>query len=159
MTTEEKFNQLKREGLQILELYNDYKGVDTSKWKIELNNTKHFIGLCKYKLKTIYLSKPYLELNSIEIMRDTLLHEIAHIFNPRDGHGSNFKHTCHTLGCCGFSNCKDKELKSPEGKYKYKCISCGRIASKHRKYTKYHSCGKCSNVFDEKYLLKEIKGE
>lgn len=160
MTTEEKFELLKKEGLEILKKYHIDGILDLKNYKIEMHRKKNSLGTCNPSKKVIWLSKLFLEVNSIETMRDVLLHEIAHALTPKDGHGKLFKEAAKMLGCnknnLGYFN--NTEHNAPKGKYVYECINCHKIAYFHRKLKNRHSCGWCSKSFDEKYLLKEVKG-
>jgi hypothetical protein len=47
-------------------------------WSFRLNRSKVNMGLCKYGPKAIELSTYFVGRNSLEVVQDTLLHEIAH---------------------------------------------------------------------------------
>lgn len=49
-------------------------------WRFEWDGALTRCGYCRYSDKIISLSKPYAELNDIEHVRNTILHEIAHAF-------------------------------------------------------------------------------
>lgn len=56
-------------------------------WKFKFSNALTRLGSCSYRTNIIYLSKPLTEVNPIEVMRNTILHEIAHALV-----GSKHKH-------------------------------------------------------------------
>lgn len=56
-------------------------------WKFKFSHAVKRLGACSYTTKTILLSKPLTEVNSIKVIRNTILHEIAHALV-----GSKHKH-------------------------------------------------------------------
>jgi hypothetical protein len=53
-------------------------------WRFQWNHSKKRIGLCCYRNKTIQLSLTYAaNVADPEFLRNTLLHEIAHVLTPR----------------------------------------------------------------------------
>ena len=48
------------------------------KWKFKFNDSKMYIGLCNYKIKTIFLSNKYYKKLSNYDVRHVLLHEVTH---------------------------------------------------------------------------------
>ena len=142
-------------------------------WKFRWHNKKVSLGTCNYTNKWILLSKWYVELNTEDEVKDTILHEIAHALayqrhgRAGHGHGRIWKSICREIGARPERCSKDK-LNRPKNHYKYIDTCCGRTYKKHRlrKNIKY-SCPKChSPVFvskREKYeyecagkLLKSI---
>lgn len=55
-------------------------------WNFAFSNAKTQVGLCSYRRKTIYVSKHFAKLNNVEVIEQTLLHEIAHAL-VGSGHG------------------------------------------------------------------------
>ena len=47
-------------------------------WVFRWQNKKRSLGTCSYNWREIRLSKWYVELNDIDDVKDTILHEIAH---------------------------------------------------------------------------------
>jgi len=66
-------------------------------------------GNCNWKEKTIKLQPTFVKLNSYEIVRNTILHEIAHALKPRHGHNKFWKRTAENIGCNG-TRCYGKEV-------------------------------------------------
>lgn len=61
-------------------------------------------GICKFDKKQVVIARCFLEsrFNSCSEIRDTLLHEIAHIIaGPRAGHGPGWQNVARILGCSG----------------------------------------------------------
>src|SRR5689334_13851065 len=68
-------------------------------WSFRFNRSKVNMGLCKYGPRTIELSVFFVERNSDEAIRDTLLHEVAHALAGRAaGHGPLWKAMCVRVG-------------------------------------------------------------
>jgi hypothetical protein len=70
-------------------------------------------GQIRYGVKQIGISKPLAELNTIECMLLTVIHEIAHALNKMDGHGNNWKKTCVDLGGNGERCYNSNEINMP----------------------------------------------
>jgi predicted SprT family Zn-dependent metalloprotease len=65
-------------------------------------NSERTLGQCNYKNKLIRLSKNYVLRNSEELVKDTILHELAHAFNwhiyKGKGHGKSWRFCCVQVG-------------------------------------------------------------
>lgn len=73
-----------------------------SGWKFDWMRAKAKLGMCRYFLKTIYLSKPVTMVNGEESVRDTILHEIAHaLVGPGHNHNHVWKAKAISIGCNG----------------------------------------------------------
>lgn len=122
-----------------------------SDWKFSLGNASKQFGVCKYKEKTITLSKKLVELNNEEQVVDTILHEIAHALCPKQHHNEVWRQTAISIGCNGQRTYSNEEVVMPDKKYKATCPTCGRIIKRYKKSK--ISCGKCSRTFDLKHLF------
>jgi len=68
-------------------------------WSFSFNRSRVNMGVCKYGPRTIELSTFFVERNTDEAIRDTLLHEIAHAVAGRGaGHGPPWKAMCLRVG-------------------------------------------------------------
>ena len=78
-----------------------YKARDLG-YKFEWMNRKRTLGLCNYRQKQILLSEDYVYNNNVELIKDTILHELAHAFDwevyKKAGHGRTWKHICVQIG-------------------------------------------------------------
>jgi predicted SprT family Zn-dependent metalloprotease len=67
-------------------------------------NRKRTLGLCNYSKKQILLSEDYVFNNNVELVKDTILHELAHAFSYHiygsRGHGHNqyWRSVCVQIG-------------------------------------------------------------
>jgi hypothetical protein len=88
----------------------------TFKW----THGKRTAGFCSYRVKTIGISKPIAELNTIEEMLLTVTHEIAHALKPLDGHHREWKNKCIEIGGDGKTCYSSKEKLQPKKWVLYK---------------------------------------
>lgn len=72
----------------------------------------------------IYISYPYAVQNTWELVRKTVLHEIAHAIRPWHNHDKLWEYTCISIGGDGrqYASLKD----ALPGKYKAVCPICGK---------------------------------
>lgn len=126
-------------------------------WAFGFNNAKRTFGICNFTRKRIELSKPLTELNDVEKVKDTILHEIAHALTPGHGHDSVWKRKALEIGSNGDRCFSSKVVKTPESKYIADCVGCNRTFKKHRTPKKSQSCGICSGgSYDPRYKLNWI---
>lgn len=77
------------------------KHLDDS-WTLAFNSKLTALGQCNYTQKKILLSKPLTEVNNEQILREVVLHEIAHALTPSwAGHNSVWKEKCIEIGGTG----------------------------------------------------------
>lgn len=112
-------------------------------WRFAFNRRKQSMGLCVYDRHTIELSLHFVERNSKEEIRDTILHEIAHaLVGPKHGHDKVWKAKCVEIGArpvrCG-------EADMPEGRWQARCGGCGKKYDRHKrpKRTRGWFCRAC----------------
>jgi predicted SprT family Zn-dependent metalloprotease len=120
-------------------------------WTFVFDRSKVRFGKCDYRRKQISLSRHLLELNGEAEVRDTILHEIAHALAPRGaGHGPAWQAVALSIGCNG-QRCYGREVARPAPKYTGTCPVCRRVIYRHRRTV--IACGKCSDVFDPRFLF------
>lgn len=103
-------------------------------WSVCLDNAKRRFGQCRYRVKEISLSRPLIEINKPERVKDTILHEIAHaLVGPGNGHNSVWKAKCIEVGCAPVRCYTSKNTTIVEGRYKAICTECGMVHYRHRK--------------------------
>jgi predicted SprT family Zn-dependent metalloprotease len=92
--------------------------------------TTHFLG---GQCTRIALSRPITVLNSEEQVRDTILHEIAHVkAGLKAGHGRMWKLTAMLIGARPEPCCSDGTV-LPTGRYYAVCPVCAQELNKYRK--------------------------
>lgn len=71
-------------------------------WHFEYNNAVRSFGICCYRKKTIYLSRPLTERCANKDVEDTILHEIAHAeVGPGHHHDIVWRSRALAIGCNG----------------------------------------------------------
>jgi predicted SprT family Zn-dependent metalloprotease len=103
-----------------------------SGWSFGFNRSKVNMGLCRYGLRSVELSAHFVERNSEEAVRDTLLHEIAHALAGRGaGHGPLWKAMCLRVGA--RPERLSFEAVMPLGRWRAVCGGCGALHDRHRR--------------------------
>ncbi len=114
-------------------------------WQVGFIKAKRTCGLCDYTTKTVSLGLPYIARNPDDMIRNTILHEIAHaLAGWQAGHGPKWKAVCRQVGC--NPERLNKVATMPVGAWRANCPGCDRLYSKHRhtpdpRRTSY--CPKC----------------
>lgn len=133
-------------------------GIWESGWRFKFNNHLRSFGVCSYGDKTIQLSKRITELNDIDEVKDTILHEIAHaIAGFKAHHGHTWKMVCIHIGAKPERCYDSDDIKTPELKYFAVCGGCGEIYEKARiKLKEVKRACKCQSHknWDDKILLE-----
>jgi predicted SprT family Zn-dependent metalloprotease len=113
-------------------------------WSFRFNRSRVNLGLCLYGLRVIELSAHFVERNPPDLVRDTLLHEIAHGLAGRAaGHGPAWKAMCLRVGARPERLSFEADM--PEGRWQARCGSCGMVHHKHRRPKRMTGwyCGRC----------------
>lgn len=114
------------------------------------DESRKHLGFCSTRrdrsslkiLSTIYISYPYAVQNTWELVRKTVLHEIAHAIRPWHNHDDLWQYTCISIGGDGMKYASLKE--ALPAKYMAVCPVCGRHLFSHSKTGRatYHvKCG------------------
>lgn len=128
-----------------------------SHWRFEFNTRKRALGICKHGLNVIGLSSYLLPSMSTDIVRNTILHEIAHALVGR-GHGHDYVWRAKALeiGCDG-ERCASIELEENTlAKYSAQCSECGYVHNRHRRPKRESSCN-CIGYFDPNRTLTFVQ--
>ena len=131
-------------------------------WELRLSQQKRHLGYCKPMKKIISVSLAYMERNPFHIIKDTLLHEIAHaihfIETGKMGHDNGWKEVAKRVGCAPVRCASLEGLAVPEGKYRGECRHCGKNVQFYRQVKRRYSCSDCSpKCFDPKFELVILK--
>jgi predicted SprT family Zn-dependent metalloprotease len=105
-------------------------GLRDDGWDFVFDNAKGRCGVCKFKSRTIGLSRHYVRLNADqpEEIRDTILHEIAHaIAGPGAGHGREWKLIAMSVGARPIRCAPMSVVMPPRRAFKWfaTCNACG----------------------------------
>lgn len=119
----------------------------------------HFLGgVCHL----IELSGPLVELNAADLVRNTILHEIAHAkAGVHAGHGYEWKRVAQAIGCTGDRCCPPDVVKVP-GKYIAKCPGCGDVRHAYRlpkRNGRFACAACCKGVYNSQFAFyySEVK--
>ena len=100
-------------------------------WAVGLNRNVRRMGVCRYRHKRIELSEPYVRLNDLDEVTDTIKHEIAHaLVGPGRGHGPEWQAMAKKLGCTPRAT---GDAAMPLGKWRAVCGGCGDHFHRHRR--------------------------
>jgi predicted SprT family Zn-dependent metalloprotease len=101
-------------------------------WSFAFNRRKTQMGLCLYGVRAVELSTHFVERNGPEVVRETLLHEIAHALAGRAaGHGPDWKAVCRRVGA--LPERLSWEADMPVGRWQAVCGGCGMLHHRHRR--------------------------
>jgi predicted SprT family Zn-dependent metalloprotease len=100
-------------------------------WSFAFNRRKRAMGYCYYGRKVIELSVHFVARNPDVVVRDTLLHEIAHaLIGPEHGHDEAWKQKCREVGARPE---RFGHADMPPGRWQACCGSCGKHFHRHRR--------------------------
>jgi predicted SprT family Zn-dependent metalloprotease len=103
-------------------------------WRFQFDQSKRRLGTCNYDLKLITLSQPLTELNPETIIRNTILHEIAHVIAGYEArHGKLWKMIAQSVGARPERCTNADSVQLPKGRYIGVCPDCGAEFSLYRK--------------------------
>jgi hypothetical protein len=144
-------------------------GIVEQGWRFEFDNAKRRFGCCKYGSRRITLSLYLTELNNIDEVKNTILHEIAHALCPRQGHNSVWKRKAIEIGCSGDRCYSSDKVETVKGNYihsKLECIVDAREFKDKMRVSKPHKNGSTHYVipktlknvhfFDKQLVNQEI---
>lgn len=132
-------------------------------WKFRWLKSGRVFGVCHHKEKIIGLSHKIVEMNKIEDVKDTILHEIAHaLVGKKNGHNKIWQTKCVELGIKP-ERCYDTDKIKIPYNYIYECPNC-KHKSKSLRYREQIACRKCCDTYNKgkwssKFIfkMKEVK--
>lgn len=100
-------------------------------WTFSWMKRARTLGLCKYRTRQILLSESYVDLNDVDHVEQTILHEIAHALTPGARHGAEWVAKARELG---VRNPKSKcQANIEKGRWRALCVNCGKLYDRHRR--------------------------
>lgn len=99
-------------------------------WVFEFDRARTRLGQCRYGSRTITLSAPLVIRNSESVVRNTILHEIAHALVPGDHHGDRWRAKALEIGCTG-ERCFGSDVVTPTKRRIGRCPGCGLETRRH----------------------------
>ena len=129
------------------------------RWKFKWDKATSRFGSCCNSSKTLTLSRKLTELNNIQDVMDTILHEIAHALDYEErgtsNHDKNWVKIAKSIGCDGI-RCYGRHVitpPKPPNKWIASCSNCDYTTLKAR-YS-VNACGKCCKKYNNgKYTKK-----
>ena len=129
-----------------------------SDWELRFSNQKRHLGYCRPRKRIISVSLAFMETNSFPVMKDTLLHEIAHALHHQEtgktNHNNGWKEFALKVGCEPKRCATGEGLNMPQGKYVGVCPVCKKITHFYRRVRRSYSCNHCTKSYNPLYKLK-----
>lgn len=125
-------------------------------WRVEWDNAKRRAGLCSFRRTVISLSRPVTAIHTVEKVRDTILHEIAHaLVGSRHGHDRTWKLKAIEIGAKP-ERCYNAAEGQVPGNYKSTCPNCGTNREAYKKPCGKHFCVPCYRKTYVRYFVTWI---
>jgi predicted SprT family Zn-dependent metalloprotease len=138
------------------------KEASLSDWSFCFDRAKKRFGQCNYARKIISLSRHLVELNSESVVKDVIIHEIAHaIAGHKAGHGKKWKTCVEKMGGVAERCYNAENVKTPTLKYTLFCRNCETKMQRQKRPGLFHglACKACCKAhnngkFSRKFLLE-----
>ena len=138
-----------------LELMGNH-GLLRAGWGFAFDNAQQRFGQCNFRTQMITISAPLTSLNEEVVVRDTILHEIAHALTPGQGHNIKWKLKAQEIGA-NPKRCYDSaKVAKPAAPLVANCPTCGKEYDRHRMPRGRRYCKPCKRRFgrfDERSIL------
>lgn len=122
-------------------------------WTVALDRAKTRAGATHFRRRRITLSGPLTRAHDEPLVRDTILHEVAHaLVGPAHGHDRVWKAKAREIGASDqrcFSSEAARELAPFIG-----TCPAGHEVRRHRRPTRLTACAECSASFDPRHLFE-----
>lgn len=112
-------------------------------WTFRFSRGRRTCGQCWIESKRIELSEPVARVNGEEVVRQIVLHEIAHAITGKREHSQEWKEVATAIGCTLASG-EMPIPTAPVGKWRYWCANCRTVVYRYRRPRKEQICGRCS---------------
>jgi len=128
-----------------------------SRWSFHFDRAKVRFGLCNFRDRVISLSRHLTELNHEAVIKNTLLHEIAHaLVGLKHAHDKVWQAKAIEIGCDGARRYNAASINTPKLKYSATCASCQKIYQAQR-VRKHVACGLCCKTHNQGKFSKKFK--
>ena len=128
-------------------------------WSYEFDRARNRLGQCDYGRRMLSFSRPYVEANEVEIMQNTVLHEIAHaLVGAGEGHNEIWEAKAIYVGAKPERCNSDPRIIKPIGPYVFNCKCGSHYFHKLGMYGRELKCKKCDvvNIVCAYYDVDEI---
>lgn len=98
-------------------------------------NFKKNIVTNKYDPTLISISRYHIQLNDENEVKETILHEIAHVlrgWEQKHAHDWRWRIIAKQIGCSGNRTADEKITNFVQGRFQAKCPTCGKVYHRHR---------------------------
>lgn len=123
-------------------------------WIVVFDNAKTRKGQTRFLAQEISLSAPITEINPVEQVRNTILHEIAHVLvGSGHGHDEIWRSKAISIGCNGQTS--TSTVNHIPSHYELKCNHCGEMVAEYYRRPKVKDCWhmKCGRISKNKLEL------
>lgn len=121
-------------------------------WTVGLDRAKTRAGATHFGKHRITLSGPLTRVHDDALVRDTILHEVAHaLVGPAHGHDAVWKAKAREVGASD-SRCFSSEQATALAPFIGTC-SAGHEIRRHKRPTRLVTCAQCSARFDLTHLF------
>lgn len=97
-------------------------GLADDGWRFEWHRAATKAGMCHYGPKLITLSRPTLEHRTMDQIKNTILHEVAHaLVGIGHGHGNVWRNTFIRIGGNGERTSEVNDYRKVAGRYEVRC--------------------------------------
>ena len=131
-----------------------------SDWEFRFSNQKRHLGYCRPRKKVVSVSLAFMKTNPISVMKDTLLHEIAHALHyletGKTNHNNGWRKFALRVGCEPKRCATGERLQMPRGNYIGVCPVCEKETHFYRRVRRSYSCSHCTNSYDLRYKLNIV---
>lgn len=122
-------------------------------WSVGFDRAKTRAGATHFGTRRITLSGPLTRLHDDDLVRDTILHEIAHaLVGPAHGHDAVWKAKAREVGAPD-SRCFSSEAAKTLAPFVGLCPA-GHEVRRHKRPTRLVTCAQCSSRFDLAHLFQ-----
>lgn len=130
-------------------------GLIADGWHLRFTDTRSSCGECSYGNKELRFSVSHIEANTEDVVRNTILHEIAHALTPGAGHGPVWKAMMRKLGGKPETINQDVVV---DYRYYGTCPGCKLKTGANAIPRRRKACELCCNKhakgqFDERFVL------
>lgn len=122
-------------------------------WSFAWDRAKRRAGHCRFHDSTITLSRHLMAIYPPELVREAILHEIAHaLVGPRHNHDALWRATARRIGASGSTRIP-QGAPAPAAPWLGTCPS-GHTYTRHRRPHAAASCTLCSRQYDPRFAIE-----